>query len=167
MDKLNKDLRDAAIRLGLCEEWTDDWSENHNKQELIEMWLRGIDFAISHNYPSNEFIKENFSAELLKENNVFIDSIIREYNLNRIAVTCGNCEGELIFDGFSSCDVYIRHTSKVHFDVSQFAKVFINLYDDAEITIKQSDIAKVYVYLHGSNCHVNYEGDVLVRESRD
>ena len=149
MDKLNKDLRDAAIRFGLCTEWTNDWSENHNKQELIEMWLRGIDFAISHNYPSNEFIKENFSAELLKENNVFIDSIIREYNLNRIAMACGNSEGELVFDRFSSCDMYIRHTSKVHFDVSQVAKVFINLYDNAEITIKQSDIAKVYVYLHG------------------
>lgn len=64
-------------------------------------------------------------------------------------MACGNCEGELVFNRFSSCDMYIRHTSKVHFDVSQVAKVFINLYDNAEITIKQSDIAKVYVYLHG------------------
>ncbi|MEB3372651.1 hypothetical protein SFC43_01550 [Bacteroides sp. CR5/BHMF/2] len=42
MDKLNKDLRDKAILYGLCEQWTNDWSENRNKQELIEMWLRGL-----------------------------------------------------------------------------------------------------------------------------
>ena len=48
MDKLNKDLRDKAILYGLCEQWTNDWSENRNKQELIEMWLRGIDLSLIH-----------------------------------------------------------------------------------------------------------------------
>lgn len=45
MDELNKKLREKAILYGLCEQWTNDWSENRNKQELIEMWLRGIDFC--------------------------------------------------------------------------------------------------------------------------
>ena len=62
MDKLNKDLRDKAILYGLCEQWTNDWSENRNKQELIEMWLRGIDFAILHNYPTNMLFPFNSSC---------------------------------------------------------------------------------------------------------
>ena len=35
MDELNKKLREKAILYGLCEQWTNDWSENRNKQELI------------------------------------------------------------------------------------------------------------------------------------
>lgn len=166
MDKLNKELRSKAISYGLCKGWTQDWSENRNKQELIEMWLRGIDFAIQHNYPTNEFIKENFSSELLKVNNVFVDCPVGGVNLTHKAVICGDCKGALVFDGFSSCDIYVRHTSKIHIDALKFSKIFVNLYDDAEVTIKQKDIAKVYVYLHGSNCRVKYEGEVLVRESR-
>ena len=99
MDELNKKLREKAILYGLCEQWTNDWSENRNKQELIEMWLRGIDFAILHNYPTNEFIKESFSPELLKGNNIFVDCPVGGVNLNHKAVICGDCKGALIFDG--------------------------------------------------------------------
>ena len=40
MDKLNIELKKQAIAYGLCEKWTNDWSENRSKQELIDMWLR-------------------------------------------------------------------------------------------------------------------------------
>ena len=40
MDELNKKLREKAILYGLCEQWTNDWSENRNKQELIELILQ-------------------------------------------------------------------------------------------------------------------------------
>lgn len=166
MDKLNDELKNQAVAYGLCEQWTNDWNENRNKQELIEMWLRGIDFAIQHNYPTNDFIKANFSSELLKMNNIFVDCSVGGVNLVHKTVICGDCNGALLFNGFASCDIYVRHTSQIHIDASKFAKVFVNLYDDAEVTIKQRDIAKVYVYLHGSNCRVKYDGEVLVRESR-
>lgn len=166
MDTLNKDLRDKAILYGLCEQWTSDWSENRNKQELIEMWLRGIDFAIQHNYPTNEFIKEHFESGLLKENHIFIDSSFHGLNLDKKVVLCGKSDGVLEFDKFSTCDIYIRHECHAHIRASGCSKIFINLYDGANITIKQMEAAKVYVYLHGSNCHVKYEGEVLVRESR-
>lgn len=166
MDKLNKDLRDKAILCGLCEQWTNDWSENRNKQELIEMWLRGIDFAIANDYPTNEFIKEHFEPKLLKENHIFVDSPFHGVNLDKKVILCGKSDGVLEFDKFSTCDIYIRHECHAHIRASGCSKVFINLYDGAKISIKQMEAAKVYVYLHGSNCHVKYEGEVLVRESR-
>lgn len=42
----------------------------------------------------------------------------------------------------------------------------MNLYDDAEVTIKQKDVAKYMFTFMVPNCHVKYEGEVLVRESR-
>lgn len=166
MDKLNTELKDQAIACGLCEEWKNDWSENRSKQELIDMWLRGIDFAILHNYPTNEFIKEHIEPQLLKENNIFIDSPVSGINFNHKTVICGDSKGTLAFDSFASCDIYVRHTSKIHIDASKFSKIFVSLYDNAEVIIKQRDISKVYVYLHGSDCQVKYEGEVIVRKSK-
>lgn len=167
MDKLNNELKKQAVGYGLCEKWTDDWSENHNKQELIDMWLRGIDFAIENNYPTNKFIKEHFESELLKENHIFVDSPFHEANLDGKVVLCGNSDGVLEYNRFATCDIYVRHECHAQILASGYSKVFINLYDGASVDIEQSEAAKVYVYRHGSNCHVKYEGNVLVRESRD
>lgn len=166
MDKLNIELKKQAIAYGLCEKWTNDWSENRSKQELIDMWLRGLDFSIENDYPTNEFIKEHFEPELLKENHIFVDSPFHGVNLDKKVVVCGKSDGVLEFDKYATCDVYVRHESHAHVQASGCSKVFINLYDGANITIKQMDMAKVYIYLHGSYCHVQYEGEVFVRNSR-
>lgn len=166
MDKLNNELKNQAIANGLCEQWTDDWIENRNKQELIDMWLRGIDFAIANDYPTNEFIKEHFEPKLLKENHIYVDSPFHGVNLDKKVVLCGKSDGVLEFDKFSTCDIYVRHECHAHIRASGFSKVFINLYDGANITIKQMEAAKVYVYRHGFNCRVKYEGEVLVRNSK-
>ena len=43
------------------------------------------------------------------------------------------------------------------------AKVFVSVYDRAKLHVRQSDVAKVYVYVHGGNCKVETDGNVMVR----
>ena len=43
------------------------------------------------------------------------------------------------------------------------AKVFVSVYDRAILHVRQSDMAKVYVYVHGKNCKVEADGNVMVR----
>lgn len=62
MDKLNTDLRDHAVSYGLCQQWQNDWQDNKNQQELIDMYIRGIDFCIEHDYPTVDYIKNNFTG---------------------------------------------------------------------------------------------------------
>ena len=33
-------------------------------------------------------------------------------------------------------------------------KFFVSVYDRAKLHVRQSDVAKVYVYVHGGNCKV-------------
>ena len=162
--ELSKTLFNQAVSLGLCEGWTNNWG-NPNRQGLIDKWLHGIDFAIIHGYPTNNFIKENFDKELLHKNNIFIDENVHTRNINQIAVLNGNCRGTLLFDGFSCCDIYVRHDSDVTIDCSKFSKVFINVYDKAKVHIIQKDIATVYVYMHGEDCSIDTEGDVMMRKN--
>jgi len=164
MTDLSNTLKNKAILLGLCTDWTNAWGDP-DKQGLIDKYLHGIDFCIKHDYPSVEFIKKHFEKELLRKNNIFVDEDIHERNLNHIAVFNGKCSGMLMFDGLSCCDLYARHDSVLTIDCTRMSKVFVNLYDNAKVRIIQKDIASVYVYKHGDNCCVEYEGEVMVRNS--
>ena len=54
MNRLNSELRGHAVSYGLCTQWQGDWQNNKSQQELIGMYIRGIDFCIEHDYPTVE-----------------------------------------------------------------------------------------------------------------
>ena len=95
-----------------------------------------------------------------------MDEDVQKRNMSQISVLNGNCKGTLLFDGFSVCDIYVRHDSEVTIDCSQYCKVFINVYDRAKVNVIQKDIASVYVYIHGEDCIVGTDGDVMQRKSQ-
>lgn len=163
--ELSDTLLRRAVSLGLCEEWTKGWG-NPDQQALIDKYIRGIDFAIMHDYPSPSFIKENFSKDILHKNNIFVDEDVLCRNPNRVAVLNGACSGILYFDGYSVCNVYVRHGSDVVIDCSDLCKVFINVYDQSKVRVFQKDMSSVYVYTHGDGCSVKTDGDVMIRKSQ-
>ena len=164
-NKLSEDLKAQAIKHGLCEQWTNSWG-NPNEQELINKFLHGIDFCIAHDYPSNEFIKKSFNKEDLHRNNIYIDEDVQRRNPRQIVVLQGKCTGQLLFDGYTCSDVYVRHNSEVTIDCSRLSKIFISVYDNAKVNVTQRDGAAVYVYLHGENCSIESDGEVMIRRSK-
>lgn len=147
MDKLNTELRQQAVDFGLCDKWRGDWKSDKNQQELIDMWKKGIDFAIIHDYPSIDFIKANFDRELLNRNLVFVDESIEIKNApSGIYVINGECSGTLWFNSWAAATVYVRHNSNVRIIADDFAKVFVRLYDDASADVIELDGAVIKVY---------------------
>lgn len=165
---MNNELKRQAVACGLCEEFTNEWCESLDKQGLIDMWLRDIDFGIKHDYPSNEFIKRHFEEEMLEANGVFVDrGGLDLSNCGGKVMLCGACTGRLSFDGYAACNLYVRHGCEVRVDAGGSAKVFVNVYGDASVDVRQREEACVYVYLHGSDYRLRYEGEVLVRKSKE
>jgi len=156
MNRLNSELRGHAVSYGLCTQWQGDWQNNKSQQELIEMYIRGIDFCIEHDYPTVEYIKGNFDRSLLHQNHIFVDEPVTGGN-NGVYVLNGKCSGKLSFGKFTAATLHLRHDSEF----------FVSVYDRAKLHVRQSDVAKVYVYVHGKDCQVQYEGYVLIRESRE
>lgn len=165
MDELNTELRTEAINLGLCSEWKGEWMNDKTQDELVKMYKKGIDFAIQNNYPSNGFIKEHFSRDVLSKNNVFVDDAFDLKNIGGVAVFNGKSNGRVRFDGTTVCDMYVRHDTRMTITAKGMSRVFVNAFDNAEIEIRQSEIAKVYVYFHGNNVKLDIHGDVLLRKS--
>ena len=77
MNRLNSELRGHAVSYGLCTQWQGDWQNNKSQQELIGMYIRGIDFCIEHDYPTVEYIKGNFDRSLLHQNHIFLPTVSR------------------------------------------------------------------------------------------
>ena len=162
---IGKQLKSQAESLGACEKGLNGL-ERLNEQELINRYIHFIDFAIEVNWPSNEFIKENFDKSLLEHNNVYVDAEFERRNARQVVVIQGESKGTLLFDGMTTSDVYIRHDSEVTIDCSRLSKIFISAYDNAKIHVTQRDGASVYVYLHGENCSVESDGEVMIRRSK-
>jgi hypothetical protein len=162
---IGKQLKSQAESLGACEKGLNGL-DRLNEQELINRYVHFIDFVIENNFPSNEFIKDNFDKSLLEHNNIYVDAEFERRNARQVVVIQGESKGVLLFDGMTTSDVYIRHDSEVTIDCSRLSKIFISVYDNAKIHVTQRDGASVYVYLHGENCSVESDGEVMIRRSK-
>lgn len=163
---LGQKLKSQAESLGACEKGLEGL-EKLNEQELINRFIHFIDFIVENkNFPSNEFIKENFDKSLLEHNNIYVDSEFERRNARQVVVVQGKSKGTLLFDGYTTSDVYVRHDSEVDIDCCRMSKIFISIYDNVKVRVTQRDGASVYVYLHGEKCTVESEGEVMIRRSK-
>ena len=159
---IGNQLKSQAEMLGACEKGLDN-IEKLNDYELINRYIHFIDFAIAKNFPSNKFIKDNFDKALLEHNNIFVDAAIEKRNARQVVVVQGKSSGLLSYDGYTTADLYIRHDSSITIDCSRMSKVFISVYDNAKVKVFQRDGASVYVYVHGNNCKIETDGEVMQR----
>lgn len=146
MNNLSETLKQQAVDLGLCRPWTEAWGDC-DQQELIDKYKKGIDFCIDKQYPSNEFIKANFDRALLNANLIFVDEHISLDDApSGIYVINGECTGSIRFAPWTAATVYVRHKSNVTIIADDFAKVFVRLYDGAEVEAEAEESAVVRVY---------------------
>lgn len=165
MNKLNSELRECAVGHGLCTQWQGEWNDDKTQQELIDMYVRGLDFCIEHDYPTTDFIKEHFDSYLLRKNRIYVDEEV-EGGESGVYVINGKCNGEVRFEDFTVATLHVRHDSELNVVAEGLSKVFIKVYNHAKVHVKQSDMAKVYVYLYGDECTIEREGEVMIRKGR-
>lgn len=146
MENLSETLKQQAVDLGLYRPWTEAWGDC-DQQELIDKYKKGIDFCIDKQYPSNEFIKANFDRALLNANLIFVDEYL-DFDMmpSGIYILNGECSGSIRFAPWTAATVYVRHTSNVRIIAGDFAKVFVRLYDEAEVETEAEESAVVRVY---------------------
>ena len=164
MENVSKELKEKAIALGLCEEWTNGW-QNEDKDTLCEKYVKGIDFCIMHNYPSTQYMKDNFDG-IMQNHGVFVDDKGTVNNLAK-AVLNGLSIMDMSYDKFSVGTIYLRHNSALNIIAKDNAKVFIFTYDNCILNVKCSDSAIVYIYNHGGSIKYDINENILVRYGSD
>lgn len=163
MDAINTEIRSKAIMFGLCQEWQDGWSYNLTKQELINKYKKGARFVCQHNFPSIDYIEENFDKSLLHENGLFVNEHICLENKNGFIATHGKCTGSIKFNKMIAAAIYLRHDSDITIEVGGVSTIFVEMYDNAKVKIIQSGMGKVYVRKNSENITVDSIGTILLR----
>lgn len=81
---------------------------------------------------------------------MFVDEDFYVLNPENDCVILGESQGKLIFDGYAVRDIYINGNADVEIEASDFAKIFVNVYDDAQVVVTQKKNSVIHVYKHGT-----------------
>lgn len=160
MDAINKYLKSEAMKRGLCQQWTEEWVENFTTDELIDRFVGGLDFCIEHDFPSVNFIKENFNRNELEAHHIYVDSPdILTGGWSDTSVVMGSSYGQMNFDGHDVSTIWVRHDSELLITAIDRAFVLIHCLDNCKVHIEQGKFAKVIVRKHSNECEVIHHKD--------
>lgn len=156
--ELIEQLKTDGINKGLCRLWQRKLHNGLSTEELVKLYIKGIDFCISENYPTLDFLRENFKGKS-EPFGVFIDDELPPMKNEPDVVLNGACKAMLEYDGYSVSRLYVRHDSEVAVNVSDHANVSIDLFDHAKLHIAVvGNDAKVLINVYGKETEVDYIG---------
>lgn len=147
MGGINRELARQAKKHGICDSWYKELIEAGDTDKLIDMYLRGIDFCLSNEFPTNEFIKNNFAGKA-EEHGIFVDQEITVKNPRRV-VALGASHGTLLLEEYNACELFIKHKSAVELFITGNGWAMVDLFDNARLVIHASGDAKVFVNRYG------------------
>lgn len=167
MDYINKELRTEAVLNGLCMQWQSEWVEDKSQDELMEMYKRGIDFCIKHDYPSLEWVEKNLDKCTMNNHNIFLnDFLFCVSGGSGSFVLNGECSGIMEFSDIDVATVYVRHESHIHITCSGNSIVHIVLLDNATLDVDQRENSKVVCILRDSSEMLLRDGNMKVIDRR-
>ena len=70
--ELVQQLKEDGKAKGLCRMWQMKLRTGLDYEQLIQLYIKGIDFCISENYPTLDFIREHFKGKC-EVYGVFVD----------------------------------------------------------------------------------------------
>ena len=70
-ENLSDKMKNEAVSLGLCAQWTAEWQDNTSKDDMVEKFVRGIDFCIGRNWPLAKDIKKYF-GDVIHNHGVYV-----------------------------------------------------------------------------------------------
>lgn len=148
---ITKYLARQAKKNGICKEWHKELLTLADKDALCEMYLRGIDFCLSNDYPNNGFIQSHFKG-VMEKHGIFLDDKVSVENTPK-CVCLGACSGQITIDGFNVCEVFGKHDSTLTISARGNAFVMVDVFDNSTIIVQAYDRAKVCVNRYGGTIH--------------
>lgn len=166
MNKLNNELREKAISLGLCNQWQEMWNDNWSQDKMADMMYKGIDFCIKNRYPSKEFIIENFDLAFLRSKNVYVNDK-RSTNNPAQCLALGRSDLKIRYNGYGSGEIYALDHSVITITAKNRSFAIVHALDNAIIKAEKFDVAKLVIIKHSTNVTIIAGEGVEVKEEYD
>lgn len=147
MKNLSDTLLELAIEKDLSKPFQKEWKQR-GKSDLIEFYKTHSDWCMERNYPSLEFLKENFDTEDIRKQGVYIDRRVNEVLSDQVYMFI-NCTGycKVKFDPNKAIFpmIYVSLDSDMHFEIDG-SDTPIQTYDNAVVTATAINGGKFKIY---------------------
>ena len=141
---LAEELRTRGVQHDLCTAWQKMLLNARDKETLVKMYLRGIDFCIGNDYPSVEYMEQHFKG-VCEKFGVFVNEPVDIKNCLKV-VTVGCCSGVASYDGYSAGQVFVKHDSRLDIVADDHANVTIDCFDNSIVNIKARGFTTVMIF---------------------
>lgn len=145
--KIGKELAIEAAKKGICEEWYNDMVALADKSALLEMYVKGIDFCLMNDYPSNDYIRKNFKGEM-EAYGIHLDEVLSLYNEAKV-IALGKCTGRVENCLYNVSQVFLKHESDLTVIAEGHSFVMIDIFDNAKLRVIASDQTRVCINHYG------------------
>lgn len=143
LNKIKTALAEDAKANNICSTWLNQLLKAPDFEALFEMYIKGIDFCFSNNFPSNNFIRKYFKG-FMESKNIYLDETIYLENTREI-VCLGDTRLNYISNQFTVTQIFIKDKCKANIVVQDNAFVMIDAFDEVELDIKSFGNSKVRV----------------------
>lgn len=158
LQQLRKELAAEAKAAGICQEWLKKIKAAPSREYLITLFVKGLDFGILHDFPSNRLAAE--FNDIAPYYGIFVNREGTWPTTNKKRVIARDVVVTATFDGFSVAEVYALHGSGVEVNASGYAIVSITVENGAQVVAKATDNAQVKIFHHGGQ--IKTSGNVKV-----
>lgn len=130
-------------------------ARNMNVDELLQLYIKNIDYSIESKLLTPEFLKSNASLGQLNHAGIYVDtsgSIINPGTL----VLLGSGVVKTLHSDYNVSRIYTAQSTKLTVDACGNSHVTIDAYGDSEVIIHEHDKAHVFITLHDNATLTNY-----------
>lgn len=154
---LGQELAEMALitREKICDEWFIKLQQTKSIDELIKMYMRGIDFCFSNDYPSKDYIREHFKGKM-ESYGVFLDDVIAIDNKRKV-ILLGESIASLTYTDFNVCQLYLRDKSVANVVAKDNCILCIDIFYNSKLNIVCNDNSKVIIN--------NFGGEINIEQS--
>ena len=162
-----RELKNDGIAKGLCRQWQMKLKDELDVEDLSKLFIQGIDFCISENFPTLDYFRTHFKGKC-EEFGVYVDDEIPELVDSPDTVLNGNCRAMLKYSGYTVARVFARHNSEAAVNVENNAIVTIDAFDDTNLVVATAGSdAQVFVNLYGNaQAHCIGHGIILKKHNK-
>lgn len=140
---------------GMCRQFQMKLTAGLSVKELAKLFIQGIEFCISEDFPTLDFLRDNFKGKC-EPYGFYIDEDLTPQKNKPDIVLNGACRAMLEYDSYSVSRLYIRHESEAAVVASDNAIVTIDLFNNTKLHIHAIDNARVYISCYGGNVDIDF-----------
>lgn len=159
--KLNRELARMASANGICTDWLTTLKETTDIDALLDMYIKGIDFCLSTDYPSNDYIRKHFKGRM-EHKGIHLDEEVSGEN-DRVCVLLGRSTGDVHVGGYNVSEVFLKHTSELTLKVEDKAFVMVDMFDNSKLSLVAIGEAKVCVNHYGGELIYHEEDNAKIK----